>query len=177
MPQEHRRARLQTILTRRIQISYSSAAILTVEDGTIAAVDAAACCSEPAPSMALKIVNFQRAIYAPPRRGAPLSDAEPVQHARAAADDGEVPTAEGPRGVFRPGPAGERRGQRIVDGGRCGRGLQGVGGRGDERPVEAQQRGPPSGVWRADEGDGQGAAAQSCKGARGVANENETAAL
>ncbi|EJK57396.1 hypothetical protein THAOC_22562, partial [Thalassiosira oceanica] len=47
---------------------YSSAAILTVEDGTIAAVDAAAGRSEPAPSMALKMANFQRAIYAQPRR-------------------------------------------------------------------------------------------------------------
>ncbi|EJK52229.1 hypothetical protein THAOC_28523, partial [Thalassiosira oceanica] len=55
-------------LTRRIQISYSSAAILTVEDGTIAAVDAAAGRSEPAPSMALKMANFQRTIYAQPRR-------------------------------------------------------------------------------------------------------------
>ncbi|EJK54872.1 hypothetical protein THAOC_25465 [Thalassiosira oceanica] len=52
-----------------IQISYSSAAILTVEDGTIAAVDAAAGRSEPAPSMALKMANFQRTIYALPRRG------------------------------------------------------------------------------------------------------------
>ncbi|EJK52452.1 hypothetical protein THAOC_28267 [Thalassiosira oceanica] len=52
-----------------IQISYSSAAILTVEDGTIVAVDAAAGRSEPAPSLALKMANFQRTIYALPRRG------------------------------------------------------------------------------------------------------------
>ncbi|EJK63679.1 hypothetical protein THAOC_15652 [Thalassiosira oceanica] len=52
----------------QIQISYSSAAILTVEDGTIAAVDAAAGLSQPAPSMALKMANFQRTIYAQPRR-------------------------------------------------------------------------------------------------------------
>ncbi|EJK66849.1 hypothetical protein THAOC_12185, partial [Thalassiosira oceanica] len=56
-----------------IQISYSSSAILTVEDGTIAAVDAAAGRSEPAPSMALKMANFQRTIYAQPRRRCPPS--------------------------------------------------------------------------------------------------------
>ncbi|EJK69927.1 hypothetical protein THAOC_08771 [Thalassiosira oceanica] len=54
--------------TPRIQISYSSAAILAVKDGTVAAVDAAAGRSEPAHSMALKMANFQRTIYAQPRR-------------------------------------------------------------------------------------------------------------
>ncbi|EJK45965.1 hypothetical protein THAOC_35394, partial [Thalassiosira oceanica] len=73
MPQEPR--------WRRIQISYSSAAILTVEDGRSVAVDAAVGRSEPAPFMALKIANFQRSIYDLRPTAQKCGGAQHTQHA------------------------------------------------------------------------------------------------